>query len=391
VKNLLFVFVLCCCIKCDVFAQNARGKADSLLNVLQTAREDTNKVKVLNSLGWVLLDLSDYRQTRVQLNGALSLADKLRFRKGIAEAYFTMGILEEYVGNNAESIRNLFASLKIYEELKANVKIAGVYNSLGNAFMTSRKDSMAIYFYKACITLSEEIGFKDGLASGMGNLSDVYRTKGKGDEALKYSLLSLKIYEETGNKLNQAVRLRNLAIIYIGQLRYDEAIRCAEKAIRIAEELNSRLRIAEGYVSLGTIYRKMGAEDSTSEKNTKLNLAKDQYNKALQVAEDIGAKHLMKFIYASLSSVYYDMKDYETAIHMLWDNNQLKDSLYSDASSRQVENLRVEYEKEKSTIEEKARLAFSAGDCGRKPAARKATNRRNCKTGTGAAERKEQA
>ena len=79
-----FLLLLCCCCK-TLFAQNE--KIDSLLSNLKTAKEDSNKVKAFNELGFQLRTAGNYVQAMEYENSALLLAKKIDFKKGEAKAY----------------------------------------------------------------------------------------------------------------------------------------------------------------------------------------------------------------------------------------------------------------------------------------------------------------
>src|SRR3954466_12816779 len=73
---------------CICFAQNA--KIDSLKKVLLTAKEDTNKVNVLNGLAWEYKFLNP-DSSLLLINKAIALARKIGFEKGKANALRNTG------------------------------------------------------------------------------------------------------------------------------------------------------------------------------------------------------------------------------------------------------------------------------------------------------------
>src|SRR5258708_1140510 len=64
---------------------------DSLQKVLQTEKEDTNKVNTLNELCRALRNDKDYKNAQLLGEEALSLSEKLNYKKGQAVADARMG------------------------------------------------------------------------------------------------------------------------------------------------------------------------------------------------------------------------------------------------------------------------------------------------------------
>src|ERR1039458_4819431 len=70
-----------------------QSKIDSLLSLLKTDKEDTSKVKHLNSISWGYDGLGAYDSSFFFANNALKLAQQLNppYQKGIASAYGNIG------------------------------------------------------------------------------------------------------------------------------------------------------------------------------------------------------------------------------------------------------------------------------------------------------------
>jgi tetratricopeptide (TPR) repeat protein len=106
--------MLCCCSK-TFFAQTK--KIDSLLSVLQNANEDTIKVKTLSILSEQFEQSAKYAESRKYADDALLLAEKLGYKKGIANVRINIGNIDNDQGNYAEALKNHLAALKIFKEI----------------------------------------------------------------------------------------------------------------------------------------------------------------------------------------------------------------------------------------------------------------------------------
>ena len=117
---------LCLVITCSLSAQENQ-LADSLLQVLQSAQADTNKVHILNDLAWEL-KFNKAKDAKNYLAGAIELSKQLGYPKGEAQAYNNRGVVEAIQGNVDEATSYLQKALKIREELKDKKGVASLYN-----------------------------------------------------------------------------------------------------------------------------------------------------------------------------------------------------------------------------------------------------------------------
>src|ERR1035437_3772448 len=111
IKYLLFGVSFCIC-HLTLFAQ--QSKIDSLLIELQTAKEDTSKVKLLNDFSFEYWDINPNEGLKYG-NEALRLAEKLHTKKGIAEAYSNISRSYRRLTNITKSLEFGFKSLKMFE------------------------------------------------------------------------------------------------------------------------------------------------------------------------------------------------------------------------------------------------------------------------------------
>src|ERR1051325_10093465 len=92
------------------------SKIDSLSNQLIKAKNDTNKVKKLLTIG-VEISTNDPYKGLMFYKQALILSEKLEWKKGIAYAYNDISLIYNLLGNNDNALDYDFKSLKIKEEL----------------------------------------------------------------------------------------------------------------------------------------------------------------------------------------------------------------------------------------------------------------------------------
>ena len=159
-KRFVLWVVIMCLLQQLAIAQNPKiseehnRTIDSLLTILKTAKEDTNKVKELNKLSREYTNYSEYAKSIQYSNEALKIAStieattnqaavKKAAQKGRATAYNNIGIIYNEQGSFDKALENHFASLKINEELGDKKGISASLNNTGGT-----KRNTEHYFFR---------------------------------------------------------------------------------------------------------------------------------------------------------------------------------------------------------------------------------------------------
>jgi tetratricopeptide (TPR) repeat protein len=121
----------------ESFCQNT-NTVDSLLNKLETAKEDTFKVEILLRLfnPTVVNDLDLAYEYTEQ---AHRLSEKLSFDRGIAAAFQRKGIIWGYRGNIEKARENYLKAIEVHQRLDHEVVVATLIHNLGSALSGARQ------------------------------------------------------------------------------------------------------------------------------------------------------------------------------------------------------------------------------------------------------------
>jgi tetratricopeptide (TPR) repeat protein len=326
----------------EAFAQNP--KIDSLLTLLKTDKEDTNKVKHLYKVCDLYRLVGNYDKGMANGKQALALAQNLNFKKGIAESYNNIGVIYYSQGNYPEALKNYFAALKIREEIGNKNSIATSYNNIGVIYYSQGNYPEALKNYLATLKINEEIGYKYGIASSYINIGGIYFSQGNYSEALKNYFACLKIFEEIKDKQGIAYSYQGIGISYCSQRNYTEALKNHFASLKINEEIGDKNSIASCFINLGTLY--------TTIKKTKE--AQDYLNKALDLSKEIGSNDAIKDSYSGLAVLDSTMGNYKAAFehHKLY--ILYRDSLNNEETKKKSLQNAMQYEFDKKEIATKA-------------------------------------
>ena len=195
---------------------------DSLLLKLKTAKEDTNKVKLLLNIEDEYINInpdSAFYYTEI----CNTLIDKLKDTAHIYDC--NIGYMEYYYAkyNFEKSIEYAFKNLQIARKIKNQKRIA----------------------------------------RSLSNISTTYNRFGRYYPAVEYAIKTLKYSQQIGDTLNISTRYANIAWIYLGLRQYDKSIEYAEKGIIAGKKYNDVKGLLKCLNNAGVAYDKINKTDKS--------------------------------------------------------------------------------------------------------------------------------
>ena len=179
-----------------MFSTAQNHAIDSLHQALKTAKDDTGKVNTLNKLSVKLLDAGQYDSSLLYTGQALSLAEKLGFKRGQAKAYAICGDNYSYKDNYPKILENDLKALDLYQELGDKKAIASVYGSIGNAYWNQGNYPKALGCDFKALAINQEIGNKSGIAVSLAGIGTIYMDQSNDTKALEYYIKAMNMNKE---------------------------------------------------------------------------------------------------------------------------------------------------------------------------------------------------
>jgi len=285
------------------FTSNGQNKTiDSLNQVIQSQKEDTNKVNTLNHLSLALTHNGYYNEAMERIDRAIQLSRKLNFKKGEGIAYGNKSLISFNEGDYPGALNNSQIAIKIFHDYGLKLQEAGEIVSAGNICRQQYNTEKSYQYYAEALKIYEELGNKQGIARTYADVGDLQRLQENFSEALKNFLAALKIQEEIGNKTGiayvsvdiaytywdigsypetlkyhraaltlstetkneplAAMCNKNIGDCYLKLSNYPEALSQCTKALKSLMKWGDQSWIAAAYTSIGTIYEAMGAGES---------------------------------------------------------------------------------------------------------------------------------
>jgi signal transduction histidine kinase len=293
-------------------------QADSLRHVIATARQDTVRVNALNQLSryyWRIL--SKFDSSLVIAREAETLAKRVGFRRGTAEALNNSGIVYFNQANYTEALKSNLKALQMYEEIGDNDGIADALNSLAVYYNRQGDYDKALECHLKALKIREKMGDKQGIAASLNNIAAVYHSQGKNGESVEYHFKVLRMREELGDKRGIAASLNNIALVYTSQRKYDEALEYHQKSLRIKEELGDKKGISVSLNNIATVYNRQDRYDE----------ALKYHLRGLQLRQEIGDKNGVAASLNNIAITYTNLGDYNKSLKYYLQALRMKEEL----------------------------------------------------------------
>jgi tetratricopeptide (TPR) repeat protein len=337
-KHLLFIFLIVnSCLSC---AQNL----DSLWAVYNNKAEaDTNRLKAIQKL------IRNYAgnnpdtaivlaQQEEQLADLLPPSNK---KTWIADAFGNAGFCFMNKGDLPKALDYYLKSLKLYEEIKDKKGIGYCYVYLGLFYYYQAEDLKGLTYFLKALKIKQELGDKNGIGACYVNIGNFYIGKADHTTALYYFLKALEILTEVKNKKYIENCYGNIGNLYFDQFDYTKALEYYIKALRMQQEINDKNGIAITYLNIVELYGRTA--------DYKLSILYG--DSALQTSKEIGDIDSERLTYWKLAKTYSKMNRYKEAYECHVKFKTLTDSIFNADNSKQLGDLKTQFEVEKKEAE----------------------------------------
>ena len=240
-------------------AEGQNRAIDSLKNVLQHQKPDTNKALTYVRLSEQYVLIIDTAAIFIYADSALSLARKLAFKRIEASAIENRGYGYMALKKFDSAKKDFFTSLEIRKKSGNKVGTAQSYYSIGHYYRALDSLPEALESYYHALEVFEETGNKRGTGGVRNILSQIYLNQGNDSEALVNARLASEIQRENGNYSGAANSELVMGNIEFDRGEYDKALQYYQQAIQMlipAGLLQSNA--GEIYLKMGDVYQRTG-------------------------------------------------------------------------------------------------------------------------------------
>jgi serine phosphatase RsbU (regulator of sigma subunit) len=323
----------------------SQSKEDSLLSVLKVAQHDTDKANTLFNLSKLFND-SDPKKGIVYLRQAFDVSLKTinyRIQSTISNQ---IGYNYYFLSDYNHSVEFFLKTLSICEKQGNKAGISGCHNNIGSIYLELEDSVNALHHHLLALKMRKEQSrndesSKNDIAMSYGNVGKTYFMMRNYSKAMEYYTLCMNISKELGNKKREALMLNNIGSIFAEQNKYDEALPYFTNAFSLYKEIDSQENIALCLNNIAEIYfRKKDFIRSI-----------DNYKASLAISEQNLSLSDIKSSYDGLHNCYVELGDYKLAHDFLGKFMEVKDSIFNEENSSQINELLAKFDSDKKEQE----------------------------------------
>lgn len=296
-------------------ADRAYDANDSIRSLLiygiarQSAEELNDRprlAKSLNRMGFVYLEIGNYRSAKDYAEQSLALAEALKDKKLIASVLLTIGMVSRWQGDYEEALDHLQKCLAIFKELNERILTADALVYIGQAHSATGNYIQAFNYYSQAMEVVKGLNEKQRLENLLTSIGTLYAEQGDYEKMFDYLDQGLQIAKEINDWIGMATILLNKGIAYREQGHYEEALKPLQESLKIGEETKSPGFIIYPQTALGSIYQLQGKYD----------LASDYLKRSLVMAEQVGDQPEAAAILWHLGELHHSQGDDLKAIEL---------------------------------------------------------------------------
>ena len=320
------------------FAQD-RQEIDSLKHELAIVKHDTNRVLVLERLCQAYrFESSD--SGRIYGQQGMDLAQQIKFQRGEAIAYQTLGNFYRLKGDLPKALALLFKALQIAEKEQYLHELGRCLNRIGNVYIELYDYTNAIFYQKRALKIFESIQNKDGVINTEAYIGETYERNNQLDSAAIYFQKAYKKVENSKFALKHAYLLRCMGSLQFKLGNRRKAFEYLHESIQINKINNDYNNGTLTFNTLAEFFKELNQRDSC------IYYAK----KALAEAQSIGLKNGILDASALLAE-QLESKDLKEAHNYLKLAKATNDDLYGRQKVQVLQKILSEEQKRQRQVE----------------------------------------
>ncbi len=263
-----------------------------ILKQLEENGKTSNYIGELSDLAFLQLEIEQFDDSEKNFLICLKHFKKQKDRLGQAAVFGILGTLYFKKDEFEKSIDFYQKASDIYEELKQIPELITCLKGIGNNYIKLNNLDEACDIFLECSSVCSDNNDIYNLLDCLGNLVYIYEKQEKWDIVFELYKKSLKAFKEIKDRNGIIVSYFNLGILQKKSNKLDNALIYFKKGTNLAIEANYAELIIKGlgYVGENLFYQ------------GRIKEAKEQYIKALYIAESIKLKNAILQINVLLRS-----------------------------------------------------------------------------------------
>ncbi|MBO6524116.1 MAG: tetratricopeptide repeat protein [Balneolaceae bacterium] len=284
---------------------------------------------------------SEPDRAKIIADSALIIARISDFKTREAEILNQMGIIASVQGDSPKALEHFLEVLRVREEIGDLSGIARIQNNLGVLYKNLGDFDRSLEFHSASLNSKRKLGDSLGISRSLNNIGEIYQQKEQTDTSKEYFEEALGLMLRLDFKEGLAAVYNNLGEVYKLQGDIRTAINYHSQSLEIEKELGNTPGIGISYLNIASLFLLVNQPQ----------IAISNYKEAVGYFKVVNDLPGLEKAYKDLATTYSEIGNFEESLYYFQLQSDLKDSLSSIETNRQLAELQTKYESEKQTQE----------------------------------------
>jgi two-component system NarL family sensor kinase len=320
------------------FAQESTNRVeDSLKALLKVATEDTVKMDLYNKLRRATY-YSNSQISETYTARYLELAKKVGDSLQIAIANFYMGNANVVNGNPDKALPFYLKAANYFESKEDELsRLSSTYNGIASAYENNISDSLSLVYFEKSYETSKRANDHRRMGIALINRSNIHTKNGELQKAIQLLEEAVNLLQEPASAVYLRPAKINLAAAYAQNDELEKAETIYEALIVEIDSVKDVLNYAKALSNYGRLFQKKGESEK----------ALDYLERAYAMFLTNGFMKERYGLMPFLIDAYYNVNKHSEAIHLFYDYNLIKDSIFSIEKDRNLTEALQKFEAEK--------------------------------------------
>lgn len=249
----------------------------------------------------------------------------------LAQAYVKTDDYNNAIIAYEQSLKILNDTIVVNKEASKQYKVMqiGLMVAVAEVYTTMKDFEKAIKNYELALEANKALDYSVLTCSAEMGLGQCYAAQGQPDKSINHYKNAL---EAATNSVYTEVVLNLLAEVYLDKRDLSKALAYGTESKTIATQNDNKPQLAVTNTTLGKIYAAQG----------QYNKAITYLDKAVKIAQDIGARGDEKNAWEALSYVYQQLGSTEKELHAYKQFIAIRDSIYNADKAKEMTQLMMQ-------------------------------------------------
>lgn len=284
-------------------------------------------------LGTAYLSISKYDSSRLYLERAKNIYEDADYDFGIAQAQYQLGSLYSELGDYDLAAKHYYTAIEIFENQQNLDELSVILYDLGWLAKQQGDREEALDLVNKSIEISKKVGNIRNEATGYNYLGLILFETEKYEEALLNFQKAYDMRSSIGYKKGMSAAKFNMGLVYEEMGLYKSALEMYLSSYETDKELGSKLGLAIGENILGKLYTQLGQYDK----------AEQMLLSARETISELETKTELVSNYLYSAALYEKINNPERALSFYKRYIALKDSVFNESRSEQIQELAARY------------------------------------------------